>query len=775
MRRTRLLVPVLLLAAVQLRAADTAVDSAQERKAFLDSYCMGCHNVDDYAGGLAFDLLPLDTMSGSEEVWERVLKKAGVGMMPPPGESQPQHAQLAGFLEAIEQDLATAAQRNPNPGTPSLHRLNAREYQNAIRDLLDLPIDAQELLPADDSIEGFDNIAEGLVVSPALIQSYISAAGKISRLAVGDVSITSSIATYRASDPSQSIRVEGMPLGTRGGVAAEHVFPLDGEYEISVSRSGAASFMRTPVGLKDAIEILLDGARLHVFEPGAAGSIKVPVTAGLHTLAATFVRKQQGYGVNGTYAGFFANARVTALTITGPVQSTGAGDTASRRRIFSCYPREDAEQAACAREIAGNLAVRAYRRPVDDESLEVLMRFFAKGQAVDFDTGIQHLVARILVDPKFIYRFEEQPLDLAAGESFRLNDFDLASRLSFFLWSSIPDDTLLALAGEGRLSEPEVLREQVSRMLADPKSAALVSNFAPQWLSLQLLDSATPVAPEFDAGLKQAMRKETELLIDSVFRQDRSVLDLLQADYTFVNEKLARHYGLANIRGDHFRRVVLPDTNRMGLLGHASILTATSAPNRTSPVMRGKWVLETLLGAPPPEPPPGVEANIDVTVPQGSGAALSVRQRLEAHRENPSCAGCHDIIDPIGFALENFDLVGKWRVETESGPVDSSARLWDGTQLLGAQQLREALLERKELFVQALTEKLMTYALGRVLDYSDMPTVRSIVDSAATGEYRFEALVQGIVASQAFQLRVKDAAQEQLAQQQLLHPQASAR
>ena len=775
MRRTRLLVPVLLLAAVQLRAADTAVDSAQERKAFLDSYCMGCHNVDDYAGGLAFDLLPLDTMSGSEEVWERVLKKAGVGMMPPPGESQPQHAQLAGFLQAIEQDLATAAQRNPNPGTPSLHRLNAREYQNAIRDLLDLPIDAQELLPADDSIEGFDNIAEGLAVSPALIQSYISAAGKISRLAVGDVSITSSIATYRASDPSQSIRVEGMPLGTRGGVAAEHVFPLDGEYEISVSRSGAASFMRTPVGLKDAIEILLDGARLHVFEPGAAGSIKVPVTAGLHTLAATFVRKQQGYGVNGTYAGFFANARVTALTITGPVQSTGAGDTASRRRIFSCYPREDAEQEACAREIAGNLAVRAYRRPVDDESLEVLMRFFAKGQAVDFDTGIQHLVARILVDPKFIYRFEEQPLDLAAGESFRLNDFDLASRLSFFLWSSIPDDTLLALAGEGRLSEPEVLREQVSRMLADPKSAALVSNFAPQWLSLQLLDSATPVAPEFDAGLKQAMRKETELLIDSVFRQDRSVLDLLQADYTFVNEKLARHYGLANIRGDHFRRVVLPDTNRMGLLGHASILTATSAPNRTSPVMRGKWVLETLLGAPPPEPPPGVEANIDVTVPQGSGAALSVRQRLEAHRENPSCAGCHDIIDPIGFALENFDLVGKWRVETESGPVDSSARLWDGTQLLGAQQLREALLERKELFVQALTEKLMTYALGRVLDYSDMPTVRSIVDSAATGEYRFEALVQGIVASQAFQLRVKDAAQEQLAQQQLLHPQASAR
>lgn len=775
MRRTRLLVPVLLLAAVQLRAADTAVDSAEERKAFLDSYCMGCHNIDDYAGGLAFDLLPLDTMSGSEEVWEQVLKKAGVGMMPPPGESQPQHAQLAGFLQAIERDLATAAQRNPNPGTPSLHRLNAREYQNAIRDLLDLPIDAQELLPADDSIEGFDNIAEGLVVSPALIQSYISAAGKISRLAVGDVSITSSIATYRASDPSQSIRVEGMPLGTRGGVAAEHVFPLDGEYEISVSRSGAASFMRTPVGLKDAIEILLDGARLHVFEPGAAGSIKVPVTAGLHTLAATFVRKQQGYGVNGTYAGFFANARVTALTITGPVQSTGAGDTASRRRIFSCYPREDAEQEACAREIAGNLAVRAYRRPVDDESLEVLMRFFAKGQAVDFDTGIQHLVARILVDPKFIYRFEEQPLDLAAGESFRLNDFDLASRLSFFLWSSIPDDMLLALAGEGRLSEPEVLREQVRRMLADPKSAALVSNFAPQWLSLQLLDSATPVAPEFDAGLKQAMRKETELLIDSVFRQDRSVLDLLQADYTFVNEKLARHYGLANIRGDHFRRVVLPDTNRMGLLGHASILTATSAPNRTSPVMRGKWVLETLLGAPPPEPPPGVEANIDVTVPQGSGAALSVRQRLEAHRENPSCAGCHDIIDPIGFALENFDLVGKWRVENESGPVDASAQLWDGTQLFGAQQLREALLERKELFVQALTEKLMTYALGRVLDYSDLPTVRSIVDSAATGEYRFEALVQGIVASQSFQLRVQDAAQQQLVQQQLFQQKTEAR
>jgi hypothetical protein len=370
-----------------------------------------------------------------------------------------------------------------------------------------------------------------------------------------------------------------------------------------------------------------------------------------------------------------------------------------------------------------------------------------------------------LVDPKFIYRFEEDPVDLAPGEIFRIDDFDLASRLSFFLWSSIPDDELLLLAREKRLSDPAVLQAQVQRMLEDPKSAALVSNFAPQWLSLQLLDNATPVAPEFNTGLRAAMRKETELLIDSVFRQNGSVVDLLDADYTFVNETLARHYGLPNIRGDHFRRVQLPAAARRGLLGHASILTATSAPNRTSPVMRGKWILETLLGAPPPAPPPGVEANLDVSVPATGGAVLTVRQRLEAHRENPSCAACHDIIDPLGFALENFDLVGRWRNEADGTAVDATARLWDGTQMFGAEELRNALLSRKELFVQALAKKLMTYGLGRVLTYSDMPVVRNIVDEAAQHDYLFDTLVQGIVASQAFQMRVKGAGPEKIAQQ----------
>jgi hypothetical protein len=365
---------------------------------------------------------------------------------------------------------------------------------------------------------------------------------------------------------------------------------------------------------------------------------------------------------------------VTSLTITGPVQASGAGDTASRRRIFSCYPREAADQLACAREIIENLASRAYRRPFDSASLDVLMDFFAKGQATDFDTGIQYALARILVDPKFIYRFEEEPADLPNGEIFRIDDFDLASRLSFFIWSSIPDDELLLLARENRLHEPEVLQGQVQRMLDDPKSSAIVSNFAPQWLSLQLLDSATPSDPDFDDGLRAAMHRETAMLLDAVFGENRSVLELLNADYTFVNEKLARHYGMDNIRGDHFRRVELPDDKRMGLLGHASILTATSAPTRTSPVMRGKWILETLLGAPPPDPPPGVEANLDVAVPENNGAVLSVRQRLEAHRQNPSCAACHDIIDPIGFALENFDLTGKWRDEEESGPVDATAK-----------------------------------------------------------------------------------------------------
>jgi cytochrome c551/c552 len=729
---------------------------AQEREAFLQRYCLSCHNLDDYAGGLAFDLIEAATVRGHEAVWEKVLTKAGVGMMPPPGARQPPPAELAPFLAALEQALAGEAQLAPNPGVPALHRLNAREYQNAIRDLLDLPIVARDWLPADDAIEGFDNIAAGLVVSPALIQAYIAAAGKISRLAVGDASLASSTVTYQATDPVQSTRLDGLPLGTRGGLAVAHVFPLDGDYTISVSRSTPASFMRTPVGLKDEIEILLDGKRVQVFPAAQAGSISVPVSAGAHTLAAAFIRRQQGYGVDGTYAGFFSNTRITSLSISGPLRATGPGDTASRRRIFTCQPRERAQETACAREIAERLALRAYRRPIDSESLEVLMQFFAKGQSVNFDTGIQYVLARILVDPKFIYRFEEEPDAVPPGAVFRLDDYALASRLSFFLWSSIPDEELLALAAAGRLSQPEVLREQVARLLQDPKAAALVDNFAAQWLSLQLLDNATPVAPEFDEGLRQALRKETELLLASVFRGENSVVDLLDADYTFVNERLARHYGIDKVRGDHFRRIALPDAARRGLLGQAAILTATSAPTRSSPVQRGVWVLRTLLGAPPPDPPPGVEANLDVSVPPG-GALLSGRQRLQAHRSNAGCAACHGIIDPIGFALENFDMIGRWRDTDAGAAVDTSAQLWDGTALSGAAQLREALLSRKVLFVQALTQKLLTYALGRVLTYSDMPSVRNIVKGAAATDYRFADLVQGIVMSAAFQQRVKDA------------------
>jgi mono/diheme cytochrome c family protein len=754
---------LLLPACLWLAASGPAGAAEAERQAFLDSYCMGCHNLDDYSGGLAFDLLPLDGVEGHEETWEKVLTKAGVGMMPPPSERQPEPAQLAGFLKSIEVELAEAARRQPNPGSPGLHRLNAREYQNAIRDLLDLRINARELLPADDSVEGFDNIAEGLVVSPALIQAYVSAAGKISRLAVGDPSLASTITNYRSADPLQGIRQEALPLGTRGGVAAEHIFPLDGEYEISVSRSRPGTGMRTPAGMKDEIEVLLDGERVHLFAPGEAGKVTIPVRAGRHDIAAAFVRSQQGYGVNGTYAGYFANTRVTALTITGPTAVTGPGDTESRRRIFSCQPRERAEESACAQQILENLATRAYRRPVDEDALAVLMQFYDEGRSRGFETGIQHALARILVDPKFIYRFEEEPLDLPAGSIFRIDDYDLASRLSFFLWSSIPDDELLLLADARQLSDPAVLQAQVQRMLADPKAAALVENFAPQWLSLQLLDNAAPLAREFDEGLRQAMRKETELLIAAVFGENRSVLELLSADYTFVNERLARHYGIPNIRGDHFRRVSLADSGRSGLLGHASILTATSAPNRTSPVLRGTWILETLLGAPPPEPPPGVEANIDVSVPEDATVALTVRARLEAHRENPSCAGCHDLIDPLGFALENFDLIGRWRDEEDGVLVDSSATLWDGSALRGANELRQALLQRQELFAEALTRKLMTYALGRVLSHADLPTARAIVDAAANDSYRFAQLISGIVASDAFGMRVKDSDSQQLA------------
>ncbi len=730
------------------------------RQSFIDEHCIGCHNSDDFSGGLAFDLMPLDEVVGHEEVWEKVLVKAGVGMMPPPGEAQPDATKLNEFLASIKQDLATAAERTPHLGTPALHRLNVREYQNAIRDLLHLPIDARSFLPADDSIEGFDNIAAGLVVSPALVQAHVVAAGKISRLAVGDLSAAAAITTYRAADPLQATRLENLPFGTRGGVAAEHVFPLDGEYEISVKRSRPSSFMRSLAGVDDQIEILLDGERVHVFPAGADGSVKLSISAGPHTLAAAFIRKQQGYRVNGSYDGFYANTRVNELSINGPLVIAGRGDTPSRRRIFTCYPRETAEELPCAREIIGNLATRAYRRPVAESSMNVLMDFYAKGREVDFDTGIQYALARVLVDPKFIYRFEEEPQNVAQGEAFPVDDFALAARLSFFIWSSVPDDELLQLAEAGRLSNPAVLQTQVARMLADAKAAALVENFAPQWLSLQLLDSAAPVVADFDAGLREAMRKETLLLIEHVFREDRSLIELIDADYTFINERLARHYGIANIRGDHFRRVSLAGTERRGLLGHASILTATSAPNRTSPVQRGKWILETLLGAPPPAPPPGVEADIDASVPLEGGMVLSVRERLEVHRANPSCAACHDIIDPIGFALENFDLTGKWITTTESGPVDASARLWDGTQLFGPAELRQALLARKGRFIESFTTKLMTYALGRVLTYSDMPVVREIAASAADEDYRLSALVQGIVASRPFQMRVKGAGQE---------------
>ncbi|MDT8399927.1 MAG: DUF1592 domain-containing protein, partial [Pseudomonadales bacterium] len=482
----------------------------------------------------------------------------------------------------------------------------------------------------------------------------------------------------------------------------------------------------------------------------------LPLTAGPHRLEVAFLHTQRARGVDDLNAVLAGSTNVQSLSITGPLRPVGPGDTPSRRRVFICRPDSATTEEACARKILGTLATRAFRRPVDAISLQILMDFYRQGRALrGFETGIQYALARVLVDPQFVFRFEAEPPGLTEGEVYEISEFELASRLSFFIWSSIPDDELLALAGAGDLSEPALLAQQVERMLADPKASALVSNFASQWLGLRQLDLVNPLSADFDGALKLAMQRETERLFASILRENRSIVTLLDADYSFINERLARHYGIPNIRGSHFRRLELSDEKRRGLLGQGSILTLTSAPNRTSPVKRGQWVMDNLLGTPPPPPPPGVEANLEETAPAGA-ELTTVRQRLEFHRVNPACAGCHSMMDPIGFALENFDLTGQWR-ETEAGvPINVSAKLWDGTLLQGPESLRQALLERRELFVATAAEKLLTYALGRKVEYYDRPTLRHIVRQAGKDDYRLRALIQEIVASPAFQMRIKN-------------------
>ena len=695
------------------------------------------------------DTLDYAHLEKDAPTWEKVIRKIKTGMMPPSGARRPERPLLDAFANEVEKRLDSAAARSPNPGAPALHRLNRTEYANVIRDLLALDVDVTALLPPDDATDGFDNIADALGTSPALIQGYVSAAMKISRRAVGDRTLIPSQVTYNAPGGfSQDRHIEGLPLGTRGGMLIQHTFPTDAEYEFSIGGGLGGG----------ALDITIDGEKVDVRN---TRSFRLPIQAGPHTIGAAVVDRTRGAGVDEQYSDYRVNSAfnvgggVNSIVINGPFDMTGAGDTPSRRRIFVCQPASSSEEVSCAREILTALARRAFRRPVLDSEMSTLMNFYQQGRkGADFETGIQQALARILVAPAFLYRVEDEPAGLPDGGIYRLSNLELASRLSFFLWSSMPDDELLELAAKGRLSDPKVWEQQTRRMLADPKSQALITNFAGQWLGLRELAKVETSAKNFDENLRQSFKRETEFLFESIVREDRSIVNLLDADYTFVDERLARHYAIPNIHGSYFRRVTLNAVSpRRGILGQGSFLTISSVGTRTSPVTRGRWILENILGTPAPVPPPGVDTDLEKDAEQVK--VTSLRQRLELHRKVEPCASCHKIMDPIGFALENFDMVGTWRELDGKTPIDSSGQLVDGTKLQSAADLRNALLSRPEMFVSTATQKLLTYAIGRTVQYYDMPAVRTIVRRSAANDYRFSSLVLGVVQSDAFQKKMK--------------------
>src|ERR1700730_419586 len=759
----------------------------QTPAALLDQYCVACHSEKLRTGGLSLQAANLAEVPKGAETWERVIRKLRVGAMPPQGMPRPDKAALDGLASFFETALDRAYTAKPNPGRATMHRLNRTEYANAIRDLLALDIDATALLPPDDESSGFDNIADVLRVSPSLMERYLSATWNISRLAVGNLSIAPSTATYRVRpDLSQDQHIDGLPLGTRGGILVRHNFPVDGEYIVKVRLwRNTFDLLR---GMEDPhqIEISRDGERVrlvtvgghHDFvkmaeNPGSFGAdldqrltIRLPVKAGSRAgSAATILRSQaqkddlikpflrptiDGLDITG-------DPSVDRLNIEGPFNQTGAGDTASRRKIFVCQPATAKDELPCARKILSTLARRAYRRPLKDSDLEEPLSFYQRRRNNNgsFDAGIESALQLILASPEFLFRSEPDPANASADTPYRIDDVALASRLSFFLWSSIPDDTLLNLATQGKLKDPAVLDQQIKRMLADPRAEALADNFAEQWLFLRNLKNSAPnldAFPDFDDNLRQAMRQETKLFFESIQREDRSVLDLLNADYTFVNERLGRHYGIPNVYGSQFRRVPVTDPARRGLLGQASILTVTSYPNRTSPVQRGKWILTNILGTPPTPPPPNVpelKENAEGAQPK------SVRERMEAHRANAVCAGCHKVMDPIGFALENFDAIGRWRTSDDGAAMDAAGTLFNGAKVDGPVALRQMLVSRPETFIGVMTEKLLTYALGRGVEYYDMPAVRRIVQDAGTRDFKFSSLIAGVVKSTPFQMKVK--------------------
>ena len=809
--------------------------SGAPQRALLDRYCVTCHNERRRTGGLALDVLDISRVGEAPQVWERVVLKLRGGMMPPAGRPRPATAEYDRFRAWLEAELDRAAAARLEPGRVPTHRLNRAEYANAVRDLLALHMDGGELLPADDVGHGFDNLAGTLALSPALMERYLSAARRISRLAVGDPAIGPGFTskTYIVPiDMAQNDRMsEDLPFGSRAGLAVRHRFPLDGEYLITIRMKRSVYEYIVNLDESHDLDVRIDGRRVARFTVGgeapgrpapvsfsgtfvAAGgrgypsqewddyrtgadedlAVRVEVGAGTRVVGVSFAGKSwehegvqqpplREYGATVTEttdtSARLEGPGVGSVAIDGPYRASGPGETASRARIFVCRPgtttvrgpdapatapggthrsREESaeDDDSCARTILAGLARRAYRRPVGDSDLAPLLAFYRTGRAAGgFEAGIRTALERLLIDPEFLFRIERDPEGLAPGAPYRLTELELASRLSFFLWSSIPDDELLDLAAGGRLSGKAELERQVRRMLADPRASALVENFAGQWLALRSVDGLAPdpnLFPEFDENLREALRRETDLFVASQLREDRSVVDLLRADYTFLNERLARHYGIPGVTGNHFRRVTLPDERRGGLLGHGSVLAVTSYGNRTSPVLRAKWLLENVLGTPPAPPPPDIPP-----LPESGAAAgepRTVRERLAQHRRSAACAICHAPMDPLGFALENFDAIGGWRTLDAGVPIDASAVLADGTTRFdGPAGLRRVLLDRSGQFVETVTEKLLTYALGRGVEHYDRPVIRSIARAAAVDDYRWSSLILGIVESTPFRMR----------------------
>jgi len=770
--------------------AASAQPSAVDYNGVVTKYCVTCHNERTKTAGLLLDKANIADPTASADIWEKAIRKMRVGMMPPQSAPHPDPQAQASLISYLTTALDRAGAVHPNPGRPLVHRLNRAEYAYAIRDLLALDVDSSALLPPDDAAYGFDNIADALGISPILLERYLTAAGKISSLAVGDPTTGPAGETFRIrQDASQDIHIEALPVGTVGGILAKTTLPLDGTYDFSIR------LFRTNLGVvrgleyEHQLEYTVDGARVHLSKVGgeddfranlknmtkagddveARAHVRIPLKAGPHVITAAFLertdainplRLQPFIRSSNDTLDTIGHPHLDTFTLTGPYNPTGSGDTPSRRKIFTCKPATNGEEDGCARRIIGTLARRAYRGNVAAGDLDRLHDFYLLGRRQGtFETGVQTALQRILASPKFAFRVERDPANVPAGTVYRISDLELASRLSFFLWSSIPDDQLLRVAATGTLHTPAVLHQQVRRMLADQKSDAVITNFAGQWLYLRNLKSFQPNSlefPDFDDNLRQAMQRETELFFASVMREDRNVVDLMTADYTFLNERLARHYRIAGIYGSHFRRVTLTDEARKGLLGKGAILMVTSHADRTAPVVRGKWILDNLLGAPVPPPPANVPPlNED---PNRGGKILTMRDRMEEHRKNPVCAACHKIMDPIGLSMENFDATGAWRTRdggTLGSSITATGELLDGTKVDGVVTLRQALVRQPELFVGTVAEKLMIYGLGRGLAYYDMPQVRKIVRDAAGQNYRFSSLILGVVDSTAFQKRIK--------------------